>query len=365
MTGRTGAELSELSELRRVLGRRADDLADGARGVDAALDRFRARSSDYVPHLPPHGARGLQLAARLDELGFRAERAHDQIRHADRWAATHAAGWLHDRDQDRRAVMDVANGGWYGGRGSWSRFRRAVLDLDHPREGWKYHEVHRALGERADLLESDDIRAMRDQVNARNRAIRDQLTRLDLEFDRYADGVTPAALLRDTRADIQRVRGLGPGAVEVGEEAASRIGRTVQGFRGSRIGAVTRIGGRALGVVGLAQGAYDIYEGAQQGDTEQFVTGGLATAAGIAMMTPFPPAQLAGAIITGGLLVYEYHDEIARGARAVGRGIANGARAVADAATDHVRRQVETAGRIAQGVGDMAGAAASFVGGLF
>lgn len=344
MNGVTGGDLAQIGELRNGLGRRHWDVGAEARDVGAAIRRFRSRSDDYVPHLPPHAVRGAELADRLDELGHRVASTRDALAAADRWVGTSVARWLVERHGDWQA----AQAGWHGTRGSWSGFRRWVLGLDHPVDGWGYAEFTRALGERARWLRTDET------------------------TDPFLRRASLGGMWQDTVADMWHVLGRGPSPASAADDAAGWLGRTAASLSTSRVGAVTRIGGTALGVVGAGMGVAEMVNGYHEGDTEKMVTNGLGAVAGAAMMTPFPPAQLAGAVVTGGLLVYEYREELATGARAVGRGISSGARAVAggtraaaDAVGDHVREQVETAGKVVRGVGDMAGAAASFVGGLF
>lgn len=368
MSAGTGGDLAQIGQLRNGLGRRHWDVGGEARDVGGAIRRFRSRSSDYVPHLPPHELRGEQLADRLDELARRVGATHDALVAADRWVGTRVARWLFDRYED----WSDAQAGWHGVRGSWSDFRRWVLDLDHPTDGWGYAQFKRALGERARWLETDEIRDLKDQLNARNAAIRSGLDRLDDTVDPFLRQVRLDGMWHDTVDDVRHLLGRTGSPAGAADDAAGWLGRTTAAYRSSKVGAVTRIGGRVLGVVGTGLSVAEAVDGFREGDTEKMVTNGVGAVAGAAMMVPFPPVQLAGAVVTGGLLVYEYREELAAGARAVGRGISTGARAVADGARatvdavgDQVRQQVETAGKVVRGVGDMAGAAASFVGGLF
>jgi hypothetical protein len=59
----------------------------------------------------------------------------------------------------------------------------------------------------------------------------------------------------------------------------------------------------------------------QEGDTEAAVTGALATASSIAMLSGVPALQVAGAIVQGGLLVYEHREQLAAGVSAIGSGL--------------------------------------------
>lgn len=332
MSGRTGGELAEVGELRNGLGHRGWDVGGEARDVGAAIRRFESRSSDLVPHLPPHQHRAEELADRVDELARRVERVRDAMAAADRWVGTNAVLWGLEAELDRQSAVS----GWHGARGSWSAFRRTVLDLDHPEE-WRHAAFKRALGEGARWMETEDLREARQQLNAANRAIRDGLDRIDARVMRHLDGQALNGLWHDTVADLQRLVGRGPGAARVAvEEATGRLGRLAARAAGTRIGAVARIGGRAVGVAAPVIGALDVRNGLQEGDTEQVATGAISTVAGLAMLSGVPPVQLAGAVVSGGLLVYEYRGEIAAGAR-----------------------------RAVDGIGDAAGAAARFVGGLF
>lgn len=291
MSSRTGADLGALHEVRRTVGRRADDIDDGALAVRRAVAAFRSSSTDFVPPLPPHHARGVALADRLDELGRRVERCRDGLVAADRWAGLAAANWLADRQGDhgtatdaRMAVVEYVERG-----------RRSVL-----------------AGERIDVVW--------------HRAF------LDPEVGAHFAGAGWRTQLAESGQDLRRLAGRGHGAFSPAG-GASRWGRAVDRFGASRAGAVTRLGGRALGVAGIAMGAVDVVEGARAGDEERVVTGALSTAAGIAVMSGFPPAQLAGAVVAGGLLVYQYRAEITAGLGRVGDGV----RAAATAAADFVK----------------------------
>lgn len=287
VTDRAGADLDGLHEVRRVLGRRADDLGDSALAVHRAVEAFRASSTDFVPPLPPHLARGVGLADRLDQLGRQVERCRDALVAADRWAGVAAASWVADRQGEHATATDARTATVE----YWQRWRRSTLVGEDPGA-----VVHQRF--------------------------------VDPEVDAHFSGAAWRAQLTDSRHDLRRLVGRGQGAFSPGG-GSGHWSRAVDRFGASRAGAVTRLGGRALGVAGVAMGAVDVYEGARAGDEERMATGALSAAAGIAVMSGFPPAQLAGAVVAGGLLVYEYRAEIADRTRAVGRGALAAAEAAA------------------------------------
>lgn len=304
MSGATGGDLAQIGELRRGLGHRHWGVGGEARDLGVALRRFAARSSDYVPHLPAHQLRGEQLADRIDELARQVERTRDAMAAADRWLGTTAARWLFERESDRQTVRD----GWDAARALSGRVDR----------------VHEAT---AALLREGGSRLWRNGAD-------------------------------EVRALLRR----GPAGSRALDRAAGGLARASAFARSPAIRAVTRVGGRAFAAAGIAVSAADVVNGYREGDTEQLTTGALGVGAGAAMlMVGCPPAMLAGAVVAGGLLVWEYREEIGAAGRAAGRAVVSGARAVADGA----RAVGDGARAVADGVGDMAGAAARFVDGLF
>lgn len=286
MTAFTGAELDELLALRRQLGRQADDVDDAARDADHALDRFHARSTEFVPALPAHGHRGAALASRLDALGFRVERTHAALAAADRWVGATVGLAVLEADGVRGGAQDVAT----TARAGWEWIRHGEVQLAPP------------AGRAA------------------------QLSRPSTWFVGQYDEVTAA---------IRHLRGVGPSPV-VPTSTGGRLGQALARFQGTRAASAVRLGGTALAVAGIAAGTYDVYAGMKAGDTERAVTGGLGAVAGVAMLSGIPPVQLAGAALSAGLFIYEYHDEIG------------------EFLSDPVGS-----------VGDMASAAKNFFGGLF
>ncbi len=281
MTGRVGADLDELQVLRRVLGRRADEVEDAAATIGWHLDRYRAVAAQDAVPLPPHRARSAALAGRLDALGRRVARSHEGLVAADRWVGTAAALWAVERKGQADAAGDVVE---------LARVARQ--------------------GRTGDLRASPWLR-----------------------------GASARAVVAESAADLRQVfggpspAGTGPVAGTSGRAVAGGLAGRLAGhadrFWASRAGAVTRLGGRTLGVAGLALGAVDTVDALRAGDDERAWTSGLGTAAGAAMLSGIPPLQLVGAVVSAGLLLHAYRDELADGVRAVGRGIS----AAADAAT--------------------------------
>lgn len=341
---RTGAELAELVELRRLLGRRHWDVAGEARDVGHAIDRFRSRSSDHVPYLPPHASRGLALADRLDDVAHRVERTHDALAAADGWLAR-GARRAFDAESGRQAAVTA----WRTAPGSWARLQRWAYDLDHP-SAWTYKDV-RLLNEHHRGLPSDDIRRIRDDWNIRNQSLRRQWDASWHGAKDYSDGARWQRVRADISADVARLRGSGAGAGTSLGDDAGRLARAWRGVSDSRIGAVGRLGSRAVGAGGVLVAGWDLREGIREGDTERAVTGGLGVLASGAMLVPFPPVQAAGAVVSAGVLVYSYRDEIA-----------SAGRAVVDAARRDIERKVEFARDVADAAGDLAGTAGDVAG---
>lgn len=125
---------------------------------------------------------------------------------------------------------------------------------------------------------------------------------------------------------------------------------------GQRLAAnpVLKYGGKALGVAGVAFGAYDTMRNLQEGDTEGAIVSGVSTAGGAMMLTPFPPVQLAGLAITTGALIYSNWDDIAEASDWVGEQVSG---AVDDVA--------EAGGEALDAIGDGLSDAGDAIGGLF
>lgn len=346
MSGRVGGDLDQLTALHRTARHRAGDVEDGAREVAGAIAHFQSRSSDYVPSLPSHGARGEELAARLFGLGDRVGASRDAILAADRWVGTRAAIWVFEAELDRQAFV----AGLRGSVAAWGRFRRAVLDRRHP-EFWKHAAFKDTLDSVQRRLDKDAIDQLRAQRNSRNARIRGRLGRIDDWSDPWLKGEWWKTVRDDTSADARRLGGRGSGAART---FTGPLGQARTALSHSKLAAVGRIGSRFAAVGGVAVGVADVAHGRAEDDGGRIARGVLGAASGAALMSGVPPLQIAGAVVQGGLLVYEYRQEIA----AVGR-------AVADAVVDDVRQQVELAGKVVRGAGDMVGAAATFVGGLF
>lgn len=99
-------------------------------------------------------------------------------------------------------------------------------------------------------------------------------------------------------------------------------------FAASKLGTAARVGGGALGVVGIVLDSASAYRSFKDGDIE----GGTVSAAkaiGGGMML-FPGGQAAGAVILGGALIYENREAIASGARWLGRSTASATKWASD-----------------------------------
>lgn len=94
------------------------------------------------------------------------------------------------------------------------------------------------------------------------------------------------------RSAPQRLRAL------AGGRPASRVGQAFQRLTGSPVG---RVGSRALGGLGVVFGGVQTYQRARAGDTTGAVVAGVGTLGAGLMLVPFPPMQIAGAVIAGGV----------------------------------------------------------------
>ncbi len=102
-----------------------------------------------------------------------------------------------------------------------------------------------------------------------------------------------------------------------------------------------KFGGYTLGGLSIGLDGWTAYRSYKAGDTETSAVYGLRTLGGAAMLTPFAPLAVAGAVVVAGTLVYEYRDHIVDGAQylldthdrmmtATRTAVANAASAVAD-----------------------------------
>lgn len=333
-----GGALDQVDELRRLFGHRSWDIGNAADAVGVALRRFTSSSSEYVPALPAHEHRAHDLADRCRDLGRRTEAARDALAAADRWVGTTRAMQLRDLAWDAQDVVG-ATGLWQA-KGMGAHALRSVLDRHEPAH-WKHAAFKRdVLGLEGRPIpggkaRADGLRTARNERNARWRAA---LDRHSAAHDRWAGAQRPD--IDALRSDVERLRGRLDRVVQpelaarAADEAASAWTRTQHLLTNSRVGAVARLGSEAVGVAGMAYDGLELYRGVHEGDTEQVVTSAVSLGAGLAML--FPPTAVAGAVVTGGLLVYEYRDEIA-----------------------------SAAGEVRDAARDMLGAAASAIGGLF
>lgn len=359
-----GGAIDELIELRRLFGARASGIGNAADAVGVALRRFSSSSTEYVPALPDHRTRGHELASRCRDLGLRTERRRDALAAADRWGGTSLAMRARDAVGTTDAAWSGAVGLWQS-RGPVAHGLRRLLDRIEP-EHWKHAAFKRdVLGMEGRRIPggkawADELRTAR---NDRNAAVRAVLDRHRHAYDAWAEDQRWRRA--DVRDDVARLAGrLDPVArpdlaARAADEAASSWTRARHLVANTKLGAVARLGSEAFGAAGMAHDGLELYRGFHERDTEQMVTSGLGLAAGAAML--FPPTAAAGALVTGGLLVHEYRDEIA-----------DAGRHVRDALVDEVDRRVDqvkqAAGLVADGgraVRDMLGAATGALGGLF
>lgn len=273
----TGADVAELGGLRVALGHRAWNLARDVRELDHALWRAALASDEFVPRPPPHGARGELLVDRVRDLARRTDRTCEALAAADQWV-----GWrIGEVAVDAHLAVDSAVVLRHGAALGWSRVRRM------------------ALGENAIGPRLERLGAVADDALAR-RAWR---------------GVGS-----EVADDLRLLFGPTSAAVDDVARTGSRLRWARDVVATSRLGPVTRLGGKGLAGAGLVLGVRDVVVGYRERDMEQGVTGALSTMASVAAVIPVPPVQVAAAAVTAGLLVYEYRHELAGAGRTLVEG---------------------------------------------
>lgn len=122
----TGGDVAELGGLRTALGHRAWNLARDVRELDHALWRAVLASDEFVPHSPPHGARGELLVDRVRDLARRTDRTCEALAVADRWVGWRVGEVLVDAQQAADSAVVLRHGAVLG----WRGIRRMALGED-------------------------------------------------------------------------------------------------------------------------------------------------------------------------------------------------------------------------------------------
>lgn len=137
-------------------------------------------------------------------------------------------------------------------------------------------------------------------------------------------GPTTAARVAALADDVAVAAGrtAAAGGTAVGAVAGDRgLARVATLLTSGRVGAVVRLGGRAIAVAGVAASTHRAVTGFRDGDEEEGWLGLGGAVAGVALLSGVAPLALAGAVVTAGLLVYEHRATIGAGVRAAGRGV--------------------------------------------
>jgi hypothetical protein len=160
------------------------------------------------------------------------------------------------------------------------------------------------------------------------------------------------------------VRGVGALAGTTSGVAAT--GAAFSPLSSARALKLGRVAGVAGGVAALADGGLDIYQGYRDGDKGQMGRGGLKAIAGGMMiggsMTGAAPVAVAGAVLYGGVVLYENREVIGKVAAEVGGAVVDGAKVVGGAVADSARAVggavVDGAEAVADGARAVGGAVA-------
>ncbi len=146
--------------------------------------------------------------------------------------------------------------------------------------------------------------------------------------------------IADQTADLKQAIGDAPTAIGHLNHRYPRIAQRPPVARAVSSPALrtgAKLGGYTLGGLSIGLDTWTAYRSFEAGDTETGVVYGLRALGGAAMLTPFPPLAVAGAVVVAGTLVYEYRDHIIDGTKylldAHDRMIAAGRTAVGNAAS--------------------------------
>lgn len=262
-------------------------LREEASDLGAALERFRAGSSEHVPALPDHAARIDDLAQRMaslaeavgtlataadeaDREGLRLEdillTVGNSVRYADRLAG---AG---------ESCLRLVQISVYGAIRTLNASRLAVL-----RRRWG-------------LRSMPDMAAVRRSVPHGPQMPRSQMRPLQLDRYRLNKRLRAPALRNHSNA-VQGLRTRRP---------LTGFGQRVHDFlQQTRAGRVTTLAGRALGGVGVAIGAYDAYNAFEAGDVEGGMASTLSASGGLVLLLAATPVGIGigAGLVIGGLIL--------------------------------------------------------------
>lgn len=146
---------------------------------------------------------------------------------------------------------------------------------------------------------------------------------------------------------------------QLGKAAASLFGNSKMAglFNASRVGALAKGFGRALGPLAVGIGGYDLVTGIREGDVSQAISGGMGIAAVAAplLIASGPVGWAVGAgLAVGSFVVSQWGDDIA-----------DGAKAAADWTGDRLSDLGDSAENLMDDAGSVLSSGAKKLGGLF
>lgn len=293
-------------------------LREEARDLDAALDRFRTSSSEYVPAVPDHAGRIDSLAERMSSLAEAVGTLAAAAEQADREGVR-----LHD------VLLTVGNSVRYADK--VAGMTESGLRLIQMGAYGALRALHAsrlaALRRRWGVRSMPDIGAVRQSIPGGPDLPRSQVRPLQLSQYRVNKRIRAPALRNHDNA-VQAMRTRRP---------LTAFGQRVHHFlHNTRAGSVVKHGGRVLGGVGVALGGYDAYNAFQAGDVEGGIVNVVSAGGGLVLLLATTPVGIAiGAGLVIGALVWENREWIgeqvgglAEGAADIGRSVIEGAASV-------------------------------------
>jgi len=294
-------------------------LREEAGSVDDALDRLRATSSEFVPALAGHEAaveeladRVLALSESVGALGAAAEEADRQgIRGAEVLSLVRGGVEL-ARNADRvvginDAVQQLLRFSLYSLRASASGVRLLL------------HE--RRYGPRA----MPSIASARATMPGGATAPRGAVRVWQIQLYRALKDAHRANVIAYQNA--RRAMHARPPLTPAGQHVR-------RFFQHNRYGRVLRVGGKALGGVGVGIGVYDAAVAARSCDAEGAIVAGASALGGGMMLLSVPGLQLVGGVVVLGALVYENREWIGDRLDDAGEAITSAAQSVQDGADE-------------------------------
>lgn len=290
-------------------------LREEARDLDAALDRFRASSSEYVPAIPDHAGRIDGLAERMSSLAEAVGTLAAAAEQADREGVR-----LHD------LLLTVGNSVRYADK--VAGMTESGLRLIQMGAYGALRALHAsrlaALRRRWGVRSMPDIGAVRQSIPGGPDLPRSQVRPRQIAQYRANKRIRAAALRNHNNA-VQAMRTRRP---------LTTFGQRVQHFlHNTRAGRVVTRAGRVLGGVGVALGAYDAITQFRTGQYEDSAISGMSALGGFVLLVAVTPVGIGiGAGLVVGALILENREWIGEQVGGVAEGVADAGRSVIEGA---------------------------------